>query len=187
MPFLVSRAAAAAVALFPALAWADPAPSLIPSRDVDITYRVKRAGQPNVSERVRWLAARKLERIDIPESLTTIVDHAKNDFVILQPKQRQVIKGLGSPHDSTVMDVGPAAERGPVLHVKALDCTEWTWSDADGQNRVCVTDDGVILQAQIGNSTTLKAMKVVYGPLKPALFEVPLNYEPTILPENVEP
>jgi hypothetical protein len=42
------------------------------TRDVDITYDVTLPSQPRVRERVRWLAAEQLERVDGPHKSTTI-------------------------------------------------------------------------------------------------------------------
>src|SRR5580704_1521737 len=41
-------------------------PQLLPTRDMDITYDVTLPSQPRVRERVRWLAAEQLERVDGP-------------------------------------------------------------------------------------------------------------------------
>ena len=48
------------------------APQVLPTRDVDVTYDGALRAQPRVRERVRWLAAEKLERVDGPHKSTTI-------------------------------------------------------------------------------------------------------------------
>jgi hypothetical protein len=39
-------------------------PQLLPTQDVDVTYDVTLPSQPRIRERVRWLAAEQLERVD---------------------------------------------------------------------------------------------------------------------------
>ncbi len=41
-------------------------PLLVPMRDVDITFKVTRPGETTFTERVRWSANERLERIDGP-------------------------------------------------------------------------------------------------------------------------
>ncbi len=40
-------------------------PQLVPTRDVDITYKITRPHQPTVIERVRWSAGEHLERVAV--------------------------------------------------------------------------------------------------------------------------
>ena len=47
-------------------AGAEKPPQLLPTRDVDIIYDVTLPSQPRVRERVRYLAAELLERVDGP-------------------------------------------------------------------------------------------------------------------------
>ena len=45
--------------------------TLMPSRDVDITYDATRPQQPKTRQRVRWLAGEHLERVDGSGRATT--------------------------------------------------------------------------------------------------------------------
>jgi hypothetical protein len=45
-------------------AGAEKPPQLLPTSDVDITYDVTLPSQPRIRERVRWLAAEQVERVD---------------------------------------------------------------------------------------------------------------------------
>src|SRR6516165_8304550 len=58
-------------------------PQLLPMRDVDITYDVMLPSQPRVRERVRWLAAERLERVDGPHNSTTIFNRRTREITIL--------------------------------------------------------------------------------------------------------
>jgi hypothetical protein len=50
---------------------AEQPPRLLPTSDVDIIYEVTLPSQPRVRERVRYLAAELLERVDGPHKSTT--------------------------------------------------------------------------------------------------------------------
>ena len=58
-------------------------PALVPTKDVDISYKVTRPNQPAIIERRRWLAGEHLERVDGPDKSTTIFDRNKGEFILL--------------------------------------------------------------------------------------------------------
>jgi hypothetical protein len=57
-------------------------PQVLPTRDMDITYDVTLPSQPRVRERVRWLAAEQLERVDGPHKSTTIFNRRTREIVL---------------------------------------------------------------------------------------------------------
>ena len=59
---------------------AEEQPRLTPTRDVDIRYDVTRPQKPKVRERVRWLAAEGLERVDASGRSTSIFERAAHNF-----------------------------------------------------------------------------------------------------------
>jgi hypothetical protein len=67
---------------------AEDGPALLPTRDVDATYDVTRPQKPKVRERVRWLAAEHLERVDASGRATTIFDHEAHAITLLTPATR---------------------------------------------------------------------------------------------------
>jgi len=69
------------------VARAEP-PQLLPTRDVDITYDVTLPSQPRVRERVRWLAAEQLERVDGPHKSTTIFNRRTHEITLLTSANR---------------------------------------------------------------------------------------------------
>ena len=64
-------------------AGAEQPPHLLPTRDVDITYDLTLPSQPRVRERVRWLAAELLERVDGPHKSSTIFNRRTHEIIIL--------------------------------------------------------------------------------------------------------
>ena len=69
------------------VARAEP-PNLLPTRDVEITYDVTLPSQPSVRERVRWLAAEQLERVDGPHKSTTIFNRRTREIILLTSANR---------------------------------------------------------------------------------------------------
>jgi hypothetical protein len=59
-------------------------PVVLPTRDVDITYRITRPQQPALTERRRWLASDHLQRVDVSGG-TTIFDRNRGEFTLLDP------------------------------------------------------------------------------------------------------
>ena len=67
---------------------AEEQPRLTPTRDVDIRYDVTRPQKPKVRERVRWLAAEGLERVDASGRSTSIFERAAHAVTLLTPATR---------------------------------------------------------------------------------------------------
>jgi hypothetical protein len=61
---------------------------LLPNRDADIAYDVARPQKPKIRERVLWLAAEHLERVDSSGRATTIFDHEARTITLLTPANR---------------------------------------------------------------------------------------------------
>jgi hypothetical protein len=176
----------AGLSAIPSLAWAQTKPNLLPDRDVDITYRVTDRADKPLQEHVRWLAARHLQRIDGPGRRAVLADRTTDYITILTPSTKSFVKirepagGLFRPDD------GGTFTRGGGSVVAHLPCTEWGWTDPNTANArsVCVTDDGVMLRMTEGGRTLIEAISVQYRPLKPAIFEIPRFYSPTLIPDS---
>ncbi|MCA7120217.1 MAG: hypothetical protein LGL72_12575 [Acidibrevibacterium sp.] len=163
---------------------ADEAPRLTPSRDVDITYRVLNGDKPMV-ERVRWLAAEDIERIDphgkgyiLGRSAYMLIDHRGKTADIIDPKTRSVtvtvnpVAGeLAEIENAKLTPLGDAT-------IAKLPCKIWRAEIAVKVEReICLTEDGVLLQVRDGEKTLLEAQSVTYHHLSSKLFNVPPNYK----------
>ncbi len=69
----------------------------MPTRDVDITYKITRPTQPPVTHRVRWSAAELLERIDGPNRSTSILNHRNNEVTLLNGANHTFLKLESTP------------------------------------------------------------------------------------------
>jgi hypothetical protein len=166
------------------VASAEPGPKLIPDRDVDITYRVNPADEPAFNQRVRWQGDTHLERVDGPRSATVIVDHTTHYEILLRPETHSYLK-LAVPAGSNLYPNADIARTNKgQAWVAGLPCTEWEWTahEDNKTHSLCVTDDGVLLRETADGHIMLQAKSVKYRKLKPAIFTVPDNYEPSLIP-----
>jgi hypothetical protein len=164
-------------------AGAEQPPRLLPTSDVDIIYEVTLPSQPRVRERVRYLAAELLERVDGPHKSTTIFDRRTHQMTILTSANRSFLK-LDMPRQAE--EPGPKAtlKRGNESVVASLHCIDWSWTEDVETRTVCITEDGVLLRFVVDGRIVSEARSVSYGPQPAELFQVPPGYSPLLAPEG---
>ena len=159
-------------------------PKLMPDRDVDVSYRVVASDKP-MRQRVRWLAAQHAERIDGGGDSFTLADRT-TDFITIVTKRSKTYVKVAEPAGG-VFNTNQAADftRGGDATIAQLPCTEWSWVDAStGKPRtVCATADGVMLRMTEDGHTLVEAITVTYRKVKPKTFQVPVGYEPVLVPD----
>ena len=156
-------------------ALAQTRPQLIPTRDVDVTYRVTQAGR-TIEERVRWLAAEQLQRVDSSGPVYMVVDHKARRLTLVNTAKRTVL-AMEAPRRSPLDPDGDAAFTNTGQDsVAGLPCTEWLMA-AGGAKQLCVTDDGVMLRVRDAGRTVAEATTVQYGQADPASFQVPTDFQ----------
>lgn len=163
---------------------AEEQPKLVPTRDVDVRYDVTRPQRPKVRERVRWLAAERLERVDASGRSTSIFEHDAHAVTLLTPATQTFRKLDHVPRRPLEPEPGVALARGADAIVAALPCTDWSWTEDGEKHTVCATADGVVLRLMVDGQTFIEARSVKYGPQKSDLFRVPANYTPALAPEG---
>lgn len=181
------RAAAALFLLCGALAApaaAQQAPLLVPTRDVIVTYRGIGAttGEP-VTTTMAWLAAQKTLRMDIPGVGWSVANHGatpRSGFIVMEQVRRVMempaavlARQLGAQADARFTREG--AER-----IAGHACTLWHFQSQDGEGRICMTADGVMLRSagtHQGQPAGLEAVQVTYAAQDPARFQPPEGYE----------
>lgn len=164
-------------------AWADE-PLLRPTRDVDVTYRAT-AGAQVLQQRVRWSAAAQSMRIDLPTTgAYVIIDYLTRRMSVVHDQEKSVVEmaapaGMASVPGS--VPEGTFVRHGDAV-VDGVGCSEWDTTDRTGrQADVCITSDGVMLQASAQGRTLVSAVKLQYGPQDPGLFRVPADYTRKVL------
>jgi hypothetical protein len=164
----------------PAPPRAEEQPPLLPTRDVDITYKVTRPRARPISERVRWSAAARLERIDGPKRSTSIFDRQSHEVTLLNGATRTYTTVEGTPRRPSEPDKDKALKRGGEVVVARQRCVEWSWTEDVETHTICVTPDGVLLRLAVNGETVMEARSVRYRPQPPELFRVPTNYAPAL-------
>ena len=159
-------------------------PLLRPTRDVEVTYRVRnpaapRDGQP-LEQRTHWLAAAQAVRIEPPTpGLYVIIDHLARRMSVVREGDRSVID-MVAPDGMAGLTGGSDARtyiRRSEDMVAGMGCTNWETADRDGRRTLaCITADGVLLRVSVGGETLATAVSVRYAPQDPALFRVPSGY-----------
>jgi hypothetical protein len=153
----------------------------LPTNDVDVVYDVALRSQKPVRERVRWLAAEQLERVDGPHKSTTIFNRRTRQMFLLTSADRTFLQlDMPRPPD----EPGPQAilKRGNESVVAGLHCVDWSWTEDTETRTVCITADGILLRFLVDNKTVSEARSVTYRPQPAELFQVPPSYTPALAP-----
>ena len=158
-------------------------PLLLPTRDVDITYDVTLPSQPRVRERMRWLAAEQLERVDGPHKSTTIFNRRAREIIHLSSANR-TFRQLDMPRRPEEPAPETILKRGNESVVAGLHCVNWSWTEDVETRTVCMTEDGVLLRFLIDGKTVSEARSVSYRGQPAELFQVPPGYTPLLAPEG---
>ncbi len=182
---LVNRPGAAAkltlaIAL---LAWspalADAPPALQPTRDVDVTYRVPVPGSGDAAllQRLRWSAARRQQRVDLPTSGSWMVlDFARQRMEMVRDDTHEIVD-MPAPRTADQPGAGAGYTRLGPASIAGLSCTQWRTIDTRGEETLaCYTDDGVLLRATAGTRVLLEAISVKFEGQPDALFQLPAGY-----------
>jgi hypothetical protein len=175
----------AALVLAAGHASAQGKPKLLPDRDVDISYRVTDRTDKATTERARWLSASHLQRIDGTGNTVVLADRSTDYITILNPSTRSYVKIEEPPDGLFRVDDAAVFTQGSTNTIAHVACTDWSWLDASTHKprTVCMTDDGVMLRTTEDGRTLIEATSVTYRRLKPATFQIPSGYSPTLVPD----
>ena len=161
-------------------ALAQTAPVVQPTRDVDVTYRVPVPGAPGpyLLQRLRWSAAHRQQRVDLPSSGNWMVlDFNAHRMSLVRDDSRQVIE-LPSPAEADGSRAGYT--RVAASEVAGLPCIEWRTVDTRGaETLACYTEDGVLLRATSGTRVLMEAVHIGYEAQADSVFQTPAGYART--------
>ncbi len=160
-------------------AQAQPTPVVQPTRDVDVTYRVPVPGGTDtyLLQRLRWSAAHRQQRVDLPSSGNWMVlDFNAHRMALVRDDSHEVVD-LPSPQGADQAGAGAGYTRVASAAVAGLSCTEWRTMDTRGHETLaCYTDDGVLLRATSGTRTLMEAVHVSYEAQAASVFQTPEGY-----------
>jgi hypothetical protein len=173
-------------------AHAQDRPATIPTRDVDVTYRMADpTSNRTLEQRMRWQGTTQRLRVDSPSpGLWMLVDYRTRRLAMVVDPERRVLDteapaGAVMPGQLTAASF---ARRGQDT-VAGQPCTEWETRDTTSVARVvCLTTDGVLLRLRRigadGPPVMMEAVRVLYGPQDPAAFVAPAGYAHAAAPAS---
>lgn len=185
--------------LLPALVWsslaiAQPAPVLIPARDVAVTYRLGGAaasqlpgGAPD-GVRLAWDAAGqrlRAEPIGRPMYALTDLPRRVADIVFAGQGTYMETRIKGGDPQTLLAGRDVRFTRRGTEHLLGMDCTVWTIRSQKIDGTGCVTADGVILRAEgtiDGRPGSLQAQSVSYAKQPASAFVPPDGFARMSLP-----
>ena len=160
------------------VAQAQDKPPLQPTRDVDVTYRVPvPGGDAALLQRLRWSAALRRQRVDLPTSGNWMVlDFTAHRMAMVRDETREVVD-LPAPPSAEQPGGGAGFTRVGSDSVAGLPCTQWRTIDTRGHETLaCYTGDGVLLRASAGARVLMEAASVKYETQGDAVFALPAGY-----------
>jgi len=172
---------------------AEERPRFLPTRDVDVTYRITGGPSTGVELRLAWLANERKLRVEPPGPAWGILNLVSQQLTMVHPGTKSLLElpagtlpgGLSLP---TEPPPGAKFTRLGTRLVAGVSCTLWRFEDARigaaGQGETCLTEDGVMLRSS-GQQGALVAQRVNYARQDPSLFRPPADYRPLALPEGL--
>lgn len=167
-------------------------PSLVPSRDVAVTYKMvgvaAAPGAPPGGQEIRmaWNMTEGKQRVDPPGGMGwMLIDRRAKTAVMVMDAQRSVMTMPPATVAQLTQEVPEAAQftRKGTSSVAGTSCTEWDVVNQQVKSTLCITADGVMLRAigqdpNGGGARGMEATEVRYGAQDAARFTVPKDYRP---------
>jgi hypothetical protein len=160
-----------------------------PTRDHAVTYRMAHAGQA-LEMRVFYSAAARRQRVEMPEAGVAMIHDLPGRRMLMLNEQMRIamelpVNGpqgqqmLSLPEDMTLARTGTAT-------VAGHGCTTYR-AVQKGVERgtVCVTDDGIMLRADLAQGErrgTMEATSLSLSPQPATLFAVPEGWQVMQMP-----
>ena len=151
-------------------------PPLRPTRDVDVTYRV--GDGAHLQQRMRWMAARQIMRIDPPTpGFHVIIDYQAGRMSVVRDEEHLVVEMKAPAGIAGGPAAAPSYQRRGDDTVAGVACTDWQATNSEGAAALaCITADGVLLRVRSGDRVLARAVSVNYAPQDAAAFAVPADY-----------
>jgi hypothetical protein len=173
-----------------ASALAQERPMMLPVRDVAVEYHSRGmvpgpAGELTSTVMVRFASNRQELRVDGPYGrFYALVDINAALMMIVMPEQRLYVEQPADPGIIALLQGAPLWRIGAET-VAGIPCTAYDATLNQHSGRVCLTDDGVLLRAQIAEPDRrpeLEAVNVTYGPQPARMFTIPAGFQKLNMP-----
>jgi hypothetical protein len=180
-----------ALPLLAAPAMAQQGPTLLPTRDVAVTFRLTGGNRQPGDIHAAWLSSQRVLRVDNSSApgWLMVEQPTQRAFMVMEG-QRLVMRLPPAPEIAMLLDRPESQGRVTRLGrrtIAGMSCTDWSIERRDGKGgTACLTPDGVLLRAQqTGRQEVLEATRVTYGPQDPSRFRLPQGYPQLQLPASM--
>lgn len=159
-------------------------PSLVPTRDVDITYHL--LGPHPGTLHMSTQANTGLTRVDNPNQHGyAIIDRRNHHMTMVMTERQTYIEAPTAGAEQHSPDLDPTARftRQGTDTVAGLRCTVWEYANDHMSGSACVTDDGVLLRSRDSTGQHgLEAAEVSYVSRPDADFHPPPGFTQQQMP-----
>lgn len=165
----------------PALAQAKP--PYAPTRDVTISYRVTRPGQPVSDVRITSRAGGTPMRVDmLTEGTYLLIDRVAGVVTMVVPEERMALAlPLTAGEQDFVLNDRMRFVRRGMDTVAGLGCTVWDVTLAGERTTACISEDGVMLRLlgrrEGGGRSVMEASAVAFERHEDGAFTLPEGFE----------
>jgi hypothetical protein len=181
---------AAFLAAMPNLALARPL--IMPNRDVVVEYHARGmvpgpSGALTTTVMVRFAGSGDRLRVDGPDGgFYALVDVENGRLIMVMPDSRIYVDQPADPDLIALLQADDSSfQRTGSTRVAGYRCTTYA-ADINGHSgRLCLTDDGILLQAHIDSPDRhpeLEAVTITYADQPSDMFEVPEGFHRVNLP-----
>ena len=143
-----------------------------------------------------WRVADQKLRVDMPGGMgwSVMDQRAKTMFVVME--QQHVVmemplnSGAGGLQVPTQPPETARFTRGGTATIAGQSCTIWRYENQGSTGESCMTADGVMLRSTgtvNGQTATMEATEVSYGPQDAARFTAPAGYQQMQMPQGAIP
>ena len=154
-------------------------PPFLPTRDLVIEYQVQdaRNGTRHTLRSYFTVRSQRL-RVETPENPGyMVIDSPGKRILVVMPQARTVAAALFDPQSaqSFMLNEHMRFVRLGTDHVAGFDCTIWDVRSEQGNGRMCMTEDGVMLRGS-NDKGSMVATSLRYQPQADELFNPPPGY-----------
>jgi hypothetical protein len=174
----------------PILSWARPL--VLPIHDVVVEYQSRGmvpgpSGTLTTTVMVRFAGNGDRLRVDGPYGgFYALIDVDNARMIMVMPDKRIYVDQPADPNLIALLQADdPSFQKTGAERIAGFECTDYT-ADINGHSgSLCLTDDGILLRAEIDNPDRrpeLQAISVTYALQPSELFEIPDGFHRVALP-----
>lgn len=158
-------------------------PTIPPTRDAVLGYRLQPGAGESIRARVSLQAGAKVLRLDLPDLTYMLATPATHSLVMVVPLERTTVDlpWADGPQMLFLLDDAARYTRKGDSTVAGQKCTVFDVQQEAKQATVCVSPEGLVLRHQstddTGRRNLVEAYAVQFGGTTDAEFKIPAGFE----------